>query len=106
MAGDAQLTLLQQVVELSREMLAVAEAERFDRLPEMEAQRHALIERCFGPDVEAADDDQVSEQIVRILDMDERLAAMVKGERDAIAQDVKTLRRGREVVKDYQEMGR
>jgi hypothetical protein len=91
--------LLEQALELTRQMGAHAQNGAWDAVIELERQRRTALEQAFA--VEAPVDDTTAARIRTILDLDRQLIELGSQARDAVAGELSSAQRGRKVARAY-----
>lgn len=92
---------LEQLLQLSRDLLEQARADEWDTVVEMEQQRsprlHAYFESRSAGRLPEADRERVRE----IIELDRQVAQLAQARQNRIASDLKELKRGQSAVAAY-----
>lgn len=92
--------ILDQVYELTQQMLAAANDEKWVDVAQFEAQRQQLLmESLANADV---DKSKVGEKIRQILEIDREMQAKVIKARNTIRDELIDLNKGKDSIKAYQ----
>ena len=93
---------VESVRGLSREMLAAAEAERWEDLAELEQRRRPLVHEAFDETPEEPEAARaVAAAIQEIMAIDQRVAELAGQARDSIAGELRGLSKGRQAARAY-----
>ncbi len=92
---------LLNALEHSETMLKDAEAGNWDKVVGMETQRSELLKKLFSSP--SADDNvaDIDNKIKKIIDINNKLEAVVAKERDSAANDITSINKGRHAVSLY-----
>lgn len=91
--------LLDDALEMSRQMAALGDAGDWDAVIAIEPERRSLIEQAFATHVPP--DEFVTERVRAILDLDKRLMAQSIVARDRVAEELGRSHKGRRAATAY-----
>ncbi|OOZ42118.1 hypothetical protein BOW53_00625 [Solemya pervernicosa gill symbiont] len=95
--------LIAQVVDLSNRMFKAAEAEQWDELVELEAERRQSLPQLFNnPPSEHTS--KLSEAVQLIIDLDKRTMALGEKGRHLIGNELQGLRQGQQATNAYNKV--
>lgn len=90
------------VLDLTRAILAAAEAGEWDEVSVLEAQRQVALERIFAGEVNGETEALLlADMVEQVREMDRTICEMAYRERDAIAAELNRLRGGRRQRQAY-----
>jgi len=104
--NTSRITQLQEVVSLSRDMLAQAQDDQWQAVIELEAQRRTLVEACFRDPAGDAEAASVAAAIREILSLNQQLEQLGRQSRDEMASHLSTRQTGRTANAAYQSCAR
>lgn len=96
-------TKADQLLDLTRAMLAAAQSDDWDEFELQEQQRSAMLDLVFGSptDLESAKL-HLADAIEELLTIDQDITALISQQRDLAAQELRHLKHAREGNKAYQ----
>ena len=101
------MQLLDEILELTKNMQSRAVAEDWDSVRESEARRRALIHACFPlSDPVSSEAERAIEQIKQILGLNRSIMAMAVAAREELGSEFSRLKQGRQAARAYQQAGR
>lgn len=92
---------LQNALEHSEAMLKDAEAGNWDKVIEMEAQRSELLKKLFSSPYGRDNIADIDNKIGEIIDINNKLEAVVAKARDNAGNDITSINKGRRAVSLY-----
>ena len=92
---------LLNALEHSETMLKDAEAGNWDKVIDMETQRSELLKNLFSSSYGKADIVDIDNKIKKIIDINNRLEAVVVNARDNTGNDITSINKGRHAVSLY-----
>jgi flagellar protein FliT len=93
------------VLDLTRAMLAAAEADEWDAVSALEEQRQEALERIYAGEVNGeAEALLLADMIEQVREMNKAIAVMARCERDAIAAELNRLRGARRQERAYRDV--
>ncbi|AKH20268.1 flagellar protein FliT [Sedimenticola thiotaurini] len=98
--------MLDRLVQISQEMLALAGQGEWAQVTDLQQQRQQLIEQTFPLDPQVSDSVNAAAQIQCILDLDRQLTEMARTQQKEIGQALGKLNRGRVATRAYQDTSR
>ena len=99
MNGPSRHQLLNEALDMSRQMADLSEAGDWDAVIALEPERRALLERAFATHAPA--DQLVADRVRAILDIDKDLMARSVEARDRVAEELGRSTRGRKAANAY-----
>ena len=103
MSTDA--ALLQQILDLSREMRRLALDSEWERVHELETCRVQLIERCFPLDGQVDDTRRAVETLNEIVELDKSVLSLAAAARQDLDEGLGRLKLGRQAKNAYSQIG-
>ncbi|MCB1849654.1 MAG: flagellar protein FliT [Gammaproteobacteria bacterium] len=94
-------TLLQQILEITREMRTAALESDWELVQQSEAQRSFLIARCFPLQEAPVDPELTAASIDEIIELDRSIQSLALLARDEITHSLGKLKRGRQAINAY-----
>lgn len=98
--------MLEQILDTSRSMLALAEQGEWEQVEALQRQRQQLIERTFPFDNNAAQASQATSLLKQILVLDRNVRNLAENRYKAISRDLGRINQGRTATKAYQNASR
>ncbi len=93
--------LLADALRLTEQMRDLAQNAAWDELARLERQRGGLLESCFTRHTRFQDRDLATQNIRKLLDMDQVILALGKARRAELATELDQLQQGRHATKAY-----
>ncbi|MCU7876046.1 MAG: hypothetical protein KZQ84_04450 [Candidatus Thiodiazotropha sp. (ex Lucinoma borealis)] len=94
---------LKLALELSQEIVRLAEQKVWSEMEQLDQQRLQLLEAFFSAGNINSQDQMVEESVQSILDLNERALAICAEARDYVMEDSRNVRLGREAIAAYQK---
>ena len=98
--------MLEQILETSREMLALAEQDEWEQAEALQRQRQDLIEKTFPLDDEMAQSEQAAALLKQIISLDGQLRRLAESRRKEIGQALGKINQGRQATRAYRDTSR
>ncbi|MCF7967408.1 flagellar protein FliT [Methylobacter sp. Wu8] len=96
-------TKADQLLDLTRAMLAAAQSDDWDEFELQEQQRSAMLDMIFGnPDDMESAKLHLADAIEQILLIDQEITALISQQRDLASQELRHLKHARQGNKAYQ----
>jgi hypothetical protein len=92
---------LQQIIDLSRQMLDKAQAMEWDKVAELEGRRKQLVVSCFRNPTSDQDAPEVAASIREILRLNDQVAGMGRDCRERLGGEIHTHKVGRTASAAY-----
>lgn len=96
-----RLDELEQIIEMTRAMLAKAQAQEWAEVMKMELERQGRLQALFAAEVPDGARDRVVEAIREILEMDQEIIALGQRGQQALLQSLNELQTGRRAQEAY-----
>lgn len=91
---------------MSHRLLALAKADNWDDMPELEQERRKLIDACFSSDPTLSGAKHAQDKIQEIIALDKKVLEMAATAREGIGESLDKLQQGRSVTNAYQQNSR
>ena len=99
---DAQRTRqLQDIIQLSQQMLSQARDNEWERVTELEARRREMVLVCFQQTTPEQDSPEVAAAIREILHLNQEVAELGRQYRDQLGSEIHTHNVGRAAAAAY-----
>ncbi|MCW8907952.1 MAG: flagellar protein FliT [Sedimenticola sp.] len=98
--------MLEQILETSRKMLALAEQDEWEQAEALQRQRQELIEKTFPLDDETAHSAQTATLLKQILSLDGQLRRLAESRRKEIGRALGKISQGRQATRAYRDTSR
>ncbi len=98
--------MLEQILELSREMLTLGKQGEWEQVEKLQQSRERLIRESFPLSDEKAADAESARIIEQVLAIDGQIKDAAEGQRHEIRQTLSKLNQGRAATKAYQDTSR
>jgi len=98
--------MLEQILETSREMLALAEQDEWEQAEMLQRQREELIKKTFPLDDEVAQSEQAAAILKQIISLDGQLRRLAESRRKEIGQALGKINQGRQATRAYRDTSR
>ena len=98
---SCNLTDIEQLVSISRQMLLQARAAAWDDVTRLEKERHNLIGQLFSEPVEESLVDSLSSGIKSVLAIDLDIIALGRVEKNELEQTLRQIEQGKKARKAY-----
>ena len=99
-------TLLQQILEITREMRTAALESDWEFVQQSEVRRRPLIERCFPLQDGEVNSELAAASIREIIELDLSIKSLALFAHDELAQSLGKLKLGRQAVSAYASVKR
>ncbi len=100
-----QCRRLAQVLQMTREMLAKAEAGDWESVTEMELERRDDLARCFAEPIPLGDSELIAEALATLLHLNEELMSRLKTARTAVLEKSVQATNNRQAINSYESVG-
>ncbi len=97
---------LQQILQLSQQMLKLAEDDKWEEIVDLDEQRHRLISATFPLNAEQLDISSAVTLIKHIMELDERVTALGTDAKQNMATVLSDIQKGRQATNAYHKVGR
>ena len=105
MSSDQIVTSLDNIVELSSSMLAVARTGDWERVQEIEQQRKQLFDQAFPLDIDSISDPAaVTRRVQKIADLDKETMDLMEESRKELSGLANKISSGRQAVGAYKDV--
>lgn len=105
-AGAARQVQLQQVLDLSRNMVEQAGRGEWEKIAEMERQRRTDMMAALQAPLQEDETQEVRTTLEQLMQLNGQLTAIVQQARNDSVEQFNSLREGRDAAKAYENVGK